>query len=343
MPPGNGTPAAAFPAAELRVTLIDQNAQADRRHLACALSRPGARLRTRRRWTWTCIRPSFQQADFLGDRGPSRGPARVFVCLDDDSLKPLGGAGAGPAQPRPATRPSSCAWPRTPGLAVLLRDVDAGSGSFQHLRAFGLLDRTCHPDQVLRGTHEILARAIHEDYLRQQSAAGVTPGAEPLDGARGTPCRSISRNPTASRPTTSGPSSRPCSAVPRRCWTGTSRSSSSRPEEIERLARMEHDRWMAAKLRRRLASRPEEGQRRQNPPLPGALRSTPARRTGQGPQRRATDPRHAGQGRLPGSPAHLASRRGKRRGKPMKTLFGGVTTALHASRFTKHAPLSLSL
>ena len=53
------------------------------------------------------------------------------------------------------------------GLAVLLRDVDAGSERFRDLRAFGLLDRTCHPDQVLRGTHEILARAIHEEYLRQ--------------------------------------------------------------------------------------------------------------------------------------------------------------------------------
>ena len=54
--------------------------------------------------------------------------------------------------------------------------VSASVGSsFRHLRAFGLLDRDCHPDQVLRGTHETLARALHEDYLRQQSAAGVTP------------------------------------------------------------------------------------------------------------------------------------------------------------------------
>ena len=65
------------------------------------------------------------------------------------------------------------------GLAVLLRGAETSTGSFRHLRAFGLLDRTCHPDHVLRGTHEILARAIHEEYLRQQRDAKVTPEQNP--------------------------------------------------------------------------------------------------------------------------------------------------------------------
>ena len=102
------------------------------------------------------------------------------------------------------------------GLAVLLQDVDSGSASFRHLRAFGLLYRTCHPDQVLRDTHEILARAIHEDYLRQQ--------ADDL----GAKLKAVQ-----------------CSAAPLLDWDEPFLAFT--PGEIERLARMEHDRWMIAK------------------------------------------------------------------------------------------------
>jgi 4-amino-4-deoxy-L-arabinose transferase-like glycosyltransferase len=39
--------------------------------------------------------------------------------------------------------------------------------------AFGLLERACQPDLVLGGTYEILARAIHEDYIRKQREIGI--------------------------------------------------------------------------------------------------------------------------------------------------------------------------
>jgi len=169
----------------------------------------------------------------------------VFVCLDDDSLS-LSTALALVRHGRDQPPTIVVRMAQEAGLAVLLQDVDSGSASFQHLRAFGLLDRTCHPDQVLRGTHEILARAIHEDYLRQQSAAGVTPERNP------------SMVPWDSLPEHLKESNRQqadeigaklkavqCSAAPLLDWDEPLFVFT--PGEIERLARMEHDRWMIAK------------------------------------------------------------------------------------------------
>jgi hypothetical protein len=134
------------------------------------------------------------------------------------------------------------------GLAVLLREADAGPGSFQHLRAFGLLDRTCHPDQVLRGTHEILARAIHEDYLRQQTAAGDTPEKNsslvPWD-ALPEHLKESNRQQADSY----GAKLRAvqCSAAPHVDWNEPLFEFT--PKEVEFLARLEHDRWLADRLR----------------------------------------------------------------------------------------------
>jgi hypothetical protein len=132
------------------------------------------------------------------------------------------------------------------GLAVLLQDVDSGSGSFQHLRAFGLLDRTCHPDQVMRGTHEILARAIHEDYLCQQAAAGVTPEQNPSM----VPWDALSDHLKESNRQQADDigiklKAVHCSAAPLLNLDEPLFEFSQ--DEIELLARMEHDRWMTAR------------------------------------------------------------------------------------------------
>ena len=43
-----------------------------------------------------------------------------------------------------------------------------------------MLDQTCTPQLVLGGTHEILARAFHEEYVRAQLAAKETLQTNPL-------------------------------------------------------------------------------------------------------------------------------------------------------------------
>ena len=231
--------AGAAPGAKLHVTLIDRRA----RQVAETLSvrYPGLRK--------VCeLAPqdmdvhsvSFQEAGFLGD-----GQARVFVCLDDDSLS-LSTALALVRRERDPHPTIVVRMAQEAGLAVLLRDVDAGSGSFRHLRAFGLLDRTCHPDQVLRGTHEILARAIHDDYLRHQVAAGVTPKQNPsMVPWEALPEELKESNRQQADDIGAKLKAAGCSAAPLLDWDEPVFAFT--PDEIERLARMEHDRWMAAK------------------------------------------------------------------------------------------------
>jgi hypothetical protein len=54
------------------------------------------------------------------------------------------------------------------GLATLINREKG------NLHAFTLLDHTCTPDLLLGGTHEFLSRALHEEYIRHQSALGYT-------------------------------------------------------------------------------------------------------------------------------------------------------------------------
>jgi hypothetical protein len=228
----------------LQVTLIDQNAQ----EIAATLQ---VRYPSLKKLCDVVAldmdvhSASFRQADFLGDPGPDGRPARVFVCLDDDSLS-LSAALALVGRGRDHNPTIVVRMAQNAGLAKLLDNVDAGSSSFRHLRAFGLLDRTCHPDQVLRGTHEILARAIHEDYLRQQAAAGVkleqNPSMVPWDALSeqlkesnlqqaddiGAKLKAVN-----------------CSTAPMLDWDEPLFDFT--PEEINLLARLEHQRWMAEK------------------------------------------------------------------------------------------------
>jgi hypothetical protein len=65
------------------------------------------------------------------------------------------------------------------GLATLLRKRNVEHDSFINLHAFGLLDRTCTPDLISGCTYEILARAVHEQYLVNERRKGSTPETNP--------------------------------------------------------------------------------------------------------------------------------------------------------------------
>jgi hypothetical protein len=51
------------------------------------------------------------------------------------------------------------------GLALLLHEDEKNISVYQNLHVFPLLDQTCTPDLILRGTHEVLARELHKSYL----------------------------------------------------------------------------------------------------------------------------------------------------------------------------------
>jgi hypothetical protein len=62
------------------------------------------------------------------------------------------------------------------GLAKLLTGKDAAANYSQNIIPFGLLKRVCRADLILGGTHEILAQAFHEDYVRHRLGDGLKLG-----------------------------------------------------------------------------------------------------------------------------------------------------------------------
>ena len=123
--------------------------------------------------------PQFYQANFLRD-GHGRGfVTMVYVCLDDDS-RSLSAALALFQRLRHENVPVVVQMANDEGLATLLQGADSDGGSFANLHSFGLYNRKCKTDLLLYGTHEILARAIHQEYLWTQKNMGMNPETNPL-------------------------------------------------------------------------------------------------------------------------------------------------------------------
>lgn len=234
------------PGARLRVTIIDRSAEAKREafalrypHLAEVCELHGAALEL--------DSAAFYRGDFLGDREARAAISAVYVCTDDDRAglaaalvldRHLAGCRAFVAVRLTQER----------GLAELLRAGD-GEEELDRIRPFGLLERACTPELVLGGTRELLARAIHEDYVRQSRARGDTPETNPSmvpwndlpeqlrESSRdqaahiGAKLRAIGR-----------------SVAPLTDWKALEL---ELPEDqVERLAVMEHDRWVEERRRR---------------------------------------------------------------------------------------------
>jgi hypothetical protein len=120
--------------------------------------------------------PEFQHADFLYDSQHECHMDTVYICLDNDSL----GLHTGLTlmrQLRDRQIPIVIRMAEDAGLATLLHPRPADH-SPDNLFAFGLLDRTCTPELLL-GSHEILARALHEEYVHQQEQQGQTSETNP--------------------------------------------------------------------------------------------------------------------------------------------------------------------
>ena len=178
-------------AVRLRITVVDLEAEWKCR--ALSLRYPGlADVCDLIPQTMDVRWPEFYAGDFLNGRAtasvdPATLPpvSAVFVCFDDDSL----GLRTGLAVQRHVLRASAGPPPvvvrmaETGGLARLIAPDGAGddhqSATFANLHAFGLLDRTCTPDAILGGTHEVLARGLHEVYVQQQEALGGTSATNP--------------------------------------------------------------------------------------------------------------------------------------------------------------------
>ncbi|HEV8582570.1 MAG TPA: NAD-binding protein [Thermoanaerobaculia bacterium] len=154
----------------LSITLVDREAEERVRALAAHYPAFARRCRV----TGLSIDPGsarFEEAAFLFDESGGVAFTRAYILLRDESaalaaaltlLSRLGGQ----------RLPISLAMEQENRLHEILRSREQASGAPIELRVFGLLDRVLQPGLLLGTTTEILARAIHEEYVREQARRG---------------------------------------------------------------------------------------------------------------------------------------------------------------------------
>jgi hypothetical protein len=116
--------------------------------------------------------PEFYEANFMAN---SQGHAVdiVYVCLDNDSLG-LSVCLTLLRLTKHQNIPIIVRMMEAQGLASLLGEAIEEQSAFRNLHAFGLLDKTCTPELLFGGIHEMLARAVHENYVQEQNLLGHT-------------------------------------------------------------------------------------------------------------------------------------------------------------------------
>ena len=185
----------------------------------------------------------FLEAGFLFDSGSVGGFCRIYVCLEDPTV----GLQAALALRHQLDRdqpPIVVRMPEGAGLATLLK----GPGSFRNVHPFGLLERTCTPDLVLGGTHEVIAQGLHAAYLRERQRSGAPLEAEralvPWDELPADLQESnrLQVDQIGLRLRSAGYGIKPLTD-----WEAVSFAFES--HEVDLMAQQEHERWMAERQR----------------------------------------------------------------------------------------------
>jgi hypothetical protein len=117
--------------------------------------------------------PEFHEAKFLFDSKGQCNVKIIYICLGDSSLG-LSAALTLYEKLKGQRIPIVVRVIQDEGFAVLSREL-----KFENVYPFALLDETCKPREILSGMNELIARALHEEYVRQQKSFGHTPQTKP--------------------------------------------------------------------------------------------------------------------------------------------------------------------
>lgn len=170
----------------------------------------------------------------------------IVVCFDDDR-RSLACALALVERLRERQIPVWVRMSQEAGLSTLARGSGTGSWTGR-ISVFGLLDRLCTRESVLGESLDQLARTAHEDYLRRKYAQGEKPGSRP--SLR--PWSELDEFFQESNRQQADHIPVKLRAIGCRTEPGPPDASPGgfafTPEEVEMLARMEHERWCARHL-----------------------------------------------------------------------------------------------
>ncbi len=185
--------------------------------------------------------PEFEKATFLFDEEGNLKIDVIFICFDDD-VHALVSALTLYQKTREKKVPIIVRMSQKSGLAAMIRDEGYSLG-FEHIHTFGLLDQTCNLESLLGGTHEVIARAIHEDYVTSQKQLGESSRTNPSmvewDDLPET-LKESNRHQAAHIEVKMKAIG--CGIQPLNDWEAASFKFA--PGEIEQLAELEHQRWM---------------------------------------------------------------------------------------------------
>lgn len=185
----------------------------------------------------------FRGGEFLFDAAGHCRATMIYICVDDDLLclsvaldlrQRLRGC--------PVTIIARMA--EDGGLATLLHGMQAGLNGATRLHAFALPDQVCRPALILDGTCEVMARAIHDAYVRHQQSLGQSVQTNPSMVAwEQLPDVLKESNRLQADDAARKLAAVGCGIEPLTDWDAAEAFTFS-AEEVEKLSEMEHERWM---------------------------------------------------------------------------------------------------
>jgi voltage-gated potassium channel Kch len=190
--------------------------------------------------------PEFHKASFLFDAAGACVITGIVISFDDDS-KSLSAALTMMQHMRDCPAPLIVRMAEEVGLASLIERAKAGSSSFAGMETFALCNKACTKRLLGTGVHEPIAQSIHEMYLRQGAARGETvitnPSMVPWSKLPEYLKESnrLQADDIATKLKTIG-----CAIVPLTDWEADRFAFSQ--GEIEKMAQMEHERWVQEKV-----------------------------------------------------------------------------------------------
>jgi voltage-gated potassium channel Kch len=209
--------------------------------------------------------PEFHRARFLYDEDGRCHITKAYVCLPDDATS-LSAALVLHGRLRHHEVPIVATMAEESGLAALLRTVSQVQHRFSTLHAVGLMERACQPELVIGGIPELIARALHDKYLEEQEMAGATVATNPLL----VPWDELPEDARESNRAQALSIGEKLQAIgydmaPLVDWDAAQHNFTA--AEVEKMARMEHDRWYQERIALGWKVGPRDPERKTNPNL----------------------------------------------------------------------------
>ena len=184
----------------------------------------------------------FIRAGFLREKDGGQTATVVYVCVDDEARGLSAGIRLRQRLGREDIPIVVCAETEQGGVASLLHPQVEGGAMYAQIDIFGLLDCLTHPDVLLHGNNELVAVAFNADYCDLVAAENGTRETRPamaLWNALRLDDKESNRDAAAHvgrKLEAIG-----CDLEPLTDWEEEPFEFTL--EEVEQLARMEHDRW----------------------------------------------------------------------------------------------------